>query len=279
MQPPATSPQNPSAPARATSWVRTRSRPVQIGLGCAALIILCICGTSVLVLAAGGGSPSTANTSPGATVTATATATATHRSAGPTATATATATAPHAAPATLTSRGGGSGNGSGPALLGGSGQAFIDKYGPLTSQSDTSTGDLHFRQYAGVAQDFLIVDLGVRLGITPGGQNAATILVSAPPGQSWTTSQADASCAAFFPSDAGRVKSVPVTNSSGVIGVDVVYHSDALTRVFPASAFVDASQNPATPGSFDVMYLYTTPNSSGQIDDCQIALGTQQTAA
>jgi len=201
-----------------------------------------------LLLAAGCGSSAAA--------TATATATATHQPAGPTAT---------------------PGQNSGPAVLGGTGQAFINKYGPLTSQSDTSTGDLHFRQYAGVAQDFLIVSLGVHLGITPGDQNAANILVSAPTGQPWRMSQADAVCAAFFPSDAGRIKSVPVADSTGVIAEDALYHSDALACVFPTSAFVDASQKPTTPGSFDVMYLYAPPNSIGKIVSCQIALGTQQT--
>jgi hypothetical protein len=211
-----------------------------------ALLALALLGA--LLLAAGCGSSAAA--------TATATATATHQPVGPTASA---------------------GQNSGPAALGGTGQAFINTYGPLTSQSDASMGDLHFRQYAGVAQDFLIVSLGVRLGITPGDQNAANILVSAPPSTTWTMSQADATCSVFFPSDAKRIKSVPVADSSGVIAEDALYHSDALARVFPTSAFVDASQKPTTPGSFDVMYLYAPPNSIGKIDSCQIALGTQQT--
>jgi hypothetical protein len=245
--------------------MRTRSRPVQIGLGCGVLIVLCICGTIVLAII-GNGQPSPANTAPGTT----STATATHRSAGPTV----TATVPLAATATLAPRGADAG----PAVLGGTGPAFIDKYGPLTSQSDTSRGDLHFRQYQGVAQDFLIVNLGVYLGVTPGGQNAALILASAPPGHPWTVSQANAACAAFFPSDAKRIKSAPTTDPSGTInGVDVSYHSDALVPVFPASAFLDAKQNPTTPGSFDVMYLYPAGTSGDQIDSCSIGLGTQQT--
>jgi hypothetical protein len=164
-------------------------------------------------------------------------------------------------------------------VLGGTGQAFIDKYGPLVaSQSDTSRGDLHFRQYPGVAQDFLIVNLGIYLGITPGDQNAALISVQAPPGQPWTMSQANAECAPFFPFDAKRISSAPARDSSGsIIGVDVIYHSDALVPIFPASAFLDAKQNPATPGSFDVMYLYPAGTSGDQIDDCSIGLGTQQT--
>jgi hypothetical protein len=66
MQPPTTPPPNPSAPARAASWLGTRSRPVQIGLGCAVLIVLCICGTIVFAVA-NIGTPSTANTAPHST--------------------------------------------------------------------------------------------------------------------------------------------------------------------------------------------------------------------
>src|SRR5258706_10650790 len=218
MQPPPPPPPNPSAPARAASWLGTRSRPVQIGLGCAALIVLCLCGTIVLAII-GSGQPSTANTAPGTS----STATVTHQPAAPTATAT-------LAPRTATP-----GQSPGPAVLGGTGQAFIGKYGPLVaSQSDTSRGDLHFRQYPGVAEDFLIVDLGAYLGITPGDQNAALISVQAPPSQSWTMSQANAECAPFFPLDAKRISSAPARDSSGsIIGVDVIYHSDALVHDFP----------------------------------------------
>jgi hypothetical protein len=235
--------------------MRTRSRPVQISLGCAALIVLCICGTIVFNVTSSGQAP------PGNAASRSSTATAaTHRSAGLTATAIR------------------AGQKSGPAVLGGTGSEFIYRYGPLTSQCDTSRGDLHFRQYPGVAQDFLIVNLGIYLGIAPGDQNAAVILASAPPGHSWTVSQANAACAVFFPSDARRIKSAPTTDPSGTInGVDVIYHSDVLVHVFPASAFLDASQNPTTPGSYDVMYLYPAGSSGDQIDSCSIGLGTQQT--
>ncbi len=89
-------------------------------------------------------------------------------------------------------------------------------------------------------------------------------------------SQANAACAAFFPSDARRISSAPARDPTGAInGVTVIYHSDALVHDFPASAFVDASQNPTTPGSFDVMYLYPAGTSGDQIDDCTIVLGRQ----
>jgi hypothetical protein len=163
---------------------------------------------------------------------------------------------------------------SGPAVLGGSGQAFIDRYGPLTSQSDLSAGDLHFRQYPGVALDFLIVDLGKRLADTPGDNNAASIVVAAPPDQKWTMTEARTQCGAFLPADAKMGQSVPVPAGHAV---DYIYHSDTLAHVFAAAAFQDAQQNSVPPGTFDVLYLYASANATDQIVACDLELGSQQT--
>jgi len=163
---------------------------------------------------------------------------------------------------------------SGPAVLGGSGQAFIDRYGPLTSQSDASAGDLHFLQYPGVALDFLIVDLGKRLADTPGDNNAASIVVAAPPDQKWTMSEARTQCGAFLPADAKMAQSVPVPAGHAV---DYIYHSDTLAHVFAASAFQDAHQNSVPPGTFDVLYLYASANATDQVAACDLELGSQQT--
>ena len=164
----------------------------------------------------------------------------------------------------------------GKAVLGGPGSAFIATYGPLTNQSNPATGDLHFREYPGVAQDFLIVDLASYYGYTPA-NDAFSILAAPPPGQPWSPSAAHAMCAAFFPSDAHEVNQVQVSQGGAVVGQDVIYQSVTLAALFPASNFMDAHQNPAQPGSFDVNYLYT-PNSTGsEIDSCELLLGTQQT--
>jgi hypothetical protein len=162
--------------------------------------------------------------------------------------------------------------------LGGPGAAFITRYGPLTSQSDTSTGDLHFQQYAGVAQDFLIVDLAGHFGDTPA-NDAESIIVSAPPGQPWDTSAAQAACSAFFPPDAQKVKTVPITTNGVLTGQDVIYTSAMLAKTFPASVFYDANQNPVTPGTFDVLYLYAQSGNPGNTDSCQLFLGSQQDAS
>jgi hypothetical protein len=162
-------------------------------------------------------------------------------------------------------------------VLGGPGSAFIAAYGPLTKQSNQATGDLHFRQYPGVAQDFLVVDLGVFDGFTQGAQDADSLDASAPPGQPWSSSTARAMCAVFFPSDAHEVKQVTVIQSGAVVGLDVVYHSATLATVFAASDFQDVLQAQVPPGTFDVSYLYTTKNDPNAISDCQLLIGNQQT--
>src|SRR5258708_6588005 len=122
MQPPPPPPPNPSAPAPAASRPGTPARPGQIQPRRAWPPLPRPCGTIVLAII-GSGQPSTANTAPGTS----STATVTHQPAAPTATAT-------LAPRTATP-----GQSPGPAVLGGTGQAFIGKYGPLVaSQSDTS---------------------------------------------------------------------------------------------------------------------------------------------
>ena len=215
-----------------------------------ALVLAPLC----LVLAACSGS-----------VSATSTPTTTARTS---ATATAKATATKVAATSTTAP-------TGSPRLGGPGAAFISQYGPLTSQSDQASGDLHFREYPGVALDFLIVDLGVRFGITPGDQAAASITVASPPSQPWTPDVAHATCAVFFPSDAHEVKQVASTLQGAVIGQDVIYQSATLATTFPASAFQDVNQNPTTPGAFDVLYLYAASDGS-TIDSCDLELGTQQ---
>lgn len=164
-------------------------------------------------------------------------------------------------------------------VLGTAGQAFVTAYGPLTSQSDVNGGDLHFRQYAGVAQDALIVQLGVHFGVTSPGDRQAYAITAAPaPSSSWTMTQAETQCAAYRPSDAQQVKTLTVTDSTGTIGEDVIYRSVALAHAFPASAFTDANQNPVTPGTFDISYLYQSASATDKIASCELQVGSQQTS-
>lgn len=162
------------------------------------------------------------------------------------------------------------------AVLGSSGQAFITKYGPPTSQGNPTQGDLHFREYPGVATDYLIVDEGKYFGVTPGDAAAYSIEVAAP-AQPWSVATAKQTCTAFAPTDAKYVKRATTTSTSGVEGWDDLYTGATLAQTFPASAFQDANQNTAPAGSFDISYLYASANDTTHVVDCQLLVGEQQT--
>ncbi len=250
---------------RFTGWYRLQGRALQIGLGCGALVVVClICSVGALALGAGGkgaksNSPTASSTQQVAQRTsATPTATA-HRS---TPTPKPTATPTRATPPPTT----------GSSVLGGPGQAFIARYGPLTNQSNQAQGDLHFREYPGVALDYLIVDEGNYFAITPGGAAAYSIVVAAPSSQPWSLTTARQACTSFMPTDAHHVQQVPTTD-----GWDDVHVSATLGKTFPASAFQDASQNAAPVGSFDIDYLYASTSDTTHIVSCQLLVGEQQT--
>lgn len=260
---------------RFTTWYRQAGKAAQIGVGCGALILVCICASIGLgaIGAINGGAGSTgtqdahSNSNSNGVAAAHPTATSTTAS-YPTATVTGLAHSTATPPAT-----------SGSPVLGGSGQAFINKYGPLTSQSNTAQGDLHFKQYPGVALDYLIVDVGKYFGITPGDNDAYSITVAPPPDQNWTPTAAKQACVVFLPADAQHLKQVTTIDSTSnmIDGSDDIYTSASLAKTFPASAFQDANQNPAPAGSFDVWYQYTKEGDTSQVAYCQIMIGTQQT--
>lgn len=258
---------------RFVAWYRSAGRAAQIGIGCGALIIVCICATLGLGVtgALNGGAGAKSAHNPSGLIASQSTATATTAAAS-TATTPARATATTRATAT-------SGATSGSAVLGGPGQAFITKYGPLTSQSNTAQGDLHFKQYPGVATDYLIVQTGTFFAVTPGASDAYSVAVAPPPSGDWSPTAAKQACAIFLPADAQFVKKVITRDSASnmVDGQDDLYTSVALARTFPASAFQDANQNPAPAGSFDVWYLYSTEGDSSRIASCTLMIGEQQT--
>jgi hypothetical protein len=164
-----------------------------------------------------------------------------------------------------------------PAVLGAPAQAFITKYGTPTNQSNPAQGELHFHQYLNSVTDFLDVQSGKYLDLTRGAEDAATILVTAPPGQAWSVSAARRECAGFGPTDAQFVRSVQTSSQGATVGWDDIYHSDSLAGVFPASAFQDVSQNPVPAGSFDIAYLFASSGDTGHVTSCTLALGERQT--
>lgn len=249
---------------------RGRSKKAQIGIGCGALFLTCsMCAGLAGAVGGATGATNTANTT-STTATSTVAPVATHRSTQvaqvkPTATSTPKPTA------TTSSQSPASSAAMNATVLGGNGSAFVSAYGPLTTQSDQGSGDLHFKQYPGVAEDALIVDLGIHYGVTPGDQQAFSIVAAPAPSSSWSVSQAQTTCTAYSPSDAQKVKSQPI---SGSPGVEDVYQSASLAKVFPASAFVDTNQNPVTPGTFSIQYLYPSASATNQIVSCEVMVGS-----
>lgn len=163
------------------------------------------------------------------------------------------------------------------AVLGGPAQAFITKYGPLVvSQSNTTTGELHFQQYPGVATDALTVYTGKFLTLTPGDNDASIIQVSQAPGQVWTPAEATAACTAFIPADAKSVRSVSTvdnTNYGKVSGREDIYTSALLAKTFPGYAFSNADQGMAPAGTFNIWYSDTVEGDSSTFKACIISLG------
>lgn len=163
------------------------------------------------------------------------------------------------------------------AVLGGPAQTFITKYGPLVvSQSNTTTGELHFQQYPGVATDALVVYTGKYLTVTPGDNDVGLILVSQTPGQVWNPADAKAACTIFIPADAKSVRSVSTAdnlNHGMVSGREDIYTSAMLAKTFPAYAFSNADQGMAPAGTFNVWYSDTVDGDSSTFKACVISLG------
>lgn len=160
-------------------------------------------------------------------------------------------------------------------MLGGTQAAFIAKYGQPTSGSDASVGRLQFQRFPNSNIDFLIVQLDIFDGSTVS-DRAYSITAQHPPNQPWSLSQAQNICRGLTPSDAHFVKTVLITTPSGTEGVDEQYTSAALASIFPASAFVGPTQEPVTPGSFDIHFVYTSLGNNSLIDSCQLEVGLQQ---
>jgi hypothetical protein len=166
----------------------------------------------------------------------------------------------------------------GPAVLGGTQDAFIARFGQPNDASTPAGGQLHFQRFSGTTTDFLIVQLDTFDGAAFS-QRAFAITVNAPPGQPWSMETARSTCGQFLPSDASQTKQVDITTTQGTVGTVLDYKSATLASTFPAQAFVDISHNLVAPGSFDVFFHFTTPNDTSRIDSCELQVGLQQTPA
>jgi len=156
----------------------------------------------------------------------------------------------------------------GPAVLGGTVDAFIVKFGPPNDHS--SAGLPHINRCGNSNIDQLIL-----LQDSYGGTSAHIIAVTvqACTSTSWTMSLAKAMCSLFFPADAVYKRTVQVGDTS----IDKIYFSATLAHEFTPDNFTDANSNPVQPGLFDVNYLYASNTDTSHIDSCDVDLGTQQT--
>jgi len=179
---------------------------------------------------------------------------------GDVATSTSTPTTRASAAATATAPKGATG----PAVLGGTRDDFITKYGQPNDHSDGAS--LHFNRYPGSNIDALIVTFGPSSGGGP---------VRADDVSAQTSDRAH-----YRPADSKAGKTVSVADGSGaVVGEDDIYTSATLAPQFDASAFTDADGNTVAAGTFDVFYLYRTTNDPGHIDSCSLIIGSEQTKA
>jgi hypothetical protein len=262
------SPPVPPRPQRRNPWrwYRRRHPILQVGIGCLALIVLALTGLfcSAFVAVAIHGVPTP---TPGSQVVATSLPTHVAK-ASPTATSASTprptAPLPPRVPTATPT------HPAGPAMLGSGIGTFTAAYGPPNGHSQPASGLYHYRTYPGQNIDFLIVMTDTAdAGYTT---IAESINVQAPD-SGWSMDYASQQCAVFLPSDASYQSSVPVANGPAL---DKIYFSQTLAGQFPASAFVDASQNPVQPGTFDVQYLYTDASQT-LVAGCTLQIGEQQT--
>ncbi len=181
----------------------------------------------------------------------------------------------HATPTAATSLGANATGGQ--AVLGGTLDAFIPKWGQPTNYADSTYG--FKRQCGSLNNDWCLMML-----LLPGTNNlnyVQLLTVTSPDDASgnpiWDLTLARAACSLYLPADARYQSESPVIQNGAMVGLDRIYTSQQLARIFPASAFTDAQQNPVTPGTFDEMFLYSNNAGGGQIDGCTLTVGTTQT--
>ena len=162
----------------------------------------------------------------------------------------------------------------GSAFLGGSLNAFIAKYGQLNDHSRDGNPRLERCKNSAVDQLALSqVSLESRSG------PIMSILINACPSTSWSISQANTVCSAFYPSDAKYQRSVQVPGTdSQTASVDKIYYSATLAHTFAADNFTDNNGALVQPGLFDVNYFYASNSDTSHINRCDLELGDSQTS-
>ncbi len=242
-------------------WYKRQTGLAKVGLGCGlivAILLLCTCSLAAFAsrLPPVPASPSPQVVATKAQPTATSVPLAT-----PTATLVPTATPTPKPRATAIKN-------AGPAVLGGTVDAFIAKFGPPNDHSSEIMP--HFNRCGNSNIDQVIL-----LQNPAGGTSGRIIAVTAQActTTSWNMSLAKVICSSYFPADAVYKRTVQV----GTTSIDKIYFSATLAHEFTPDSFTDANGNPVQPGLFDVNYLYASNTDTTYIDSCDVDVGTQQT--
>jgi hypothetical protein len=159
----------------------------------------------------------------------------------------------------------------GPIILGGDIGAFIAKYGQPGSNSQPANGIYVFALYGKIHKN--------NLSVTTERGRAFYILLQAPTEQGWDRAHAIKACLAFAPLEKVYKRSMTLDNSNGKpIAYQLVYISEALAPLFPASSFTDENGKQTSAGTFGLL-LNDAIGTTSRFSSCAIQIGIQGTAS
>ncbi len=159
----------------------------------------------------------------------------------------------------------------GPIILGGDIGAFIAKYGQPRSNSQPANGIYVFASYGNIHK--------YDLSVTTERGRAFYILLQAPIEQGWDRTHAINACLAFAPLEKVYKRSMTLDNSNGKpVAFQLVYISEALATLFPASSFTDENGKQTSAGTFGLL-LNDVLGTTSLISSCAIQIGIQGTAS
>ena len=152
-------------------------------------------------------------------------------------------------------------------VLGGTEADFAMRFGVPAGPGTGRAGSLGFAPSAASAHDALTVQLDTGDGAALA-QRVVIVALAAPSGRWWRA--ADARAGRELRADRRPARqTVPLVGTRGAVGMDVLYGSASLARIFPPGAFIDITQGLVAPGSFDIQYRYATPGATGEVARCQ----------
>jgi len=159
----------------------------------------------------------------------------------------------------------------GPIILGGDIGAFIAKYGQPGSNSQPANGIYVFASYGNIHKN--------DLSVTTERGRAFYILLQAPTEQGWDQTHAINACLAFAPQEKVYKRSLTLDNPNGKpVAYQLVYISEALAPLFPASSFTDENGKQTSAGTFGLL-LNDVIGTTSRFSSCAIQIGIQGTAS